>query len=298
MFDWEELESPDNDYLQEKREREIDFLRETADSFVASYREWSYDTILERFTALIGELRAYEREYGQLEYQGYIATRVLPTLALFLCDELQRKLPDSQKLVKEQTDSFLFQFAGLLDPARFLDSFVNIVNYADLLDTTSEPKWSRVLDAKTAGWLQTNARRLLSHYAGNPLPPDASKEQHETRAAHALHLGRIARGTLPFGFNTEHEQQWEMWNMDFLLDPEGDIREEKLVTQNTYNFLLRTAQERLETIDSQRASGRGRLSVAQAEKEEKIYQHLSRFVQTGELPYGYRVFNADALEPS
>jgi hypothetical protein len=288
MFDWDEFDSPDDTELVAARNREVDFLRETAEAFVSEYQEWDFGNITNKLDVLLDKLKEYEEGYGSIKYQGYIAVKILPTIALFLCDQMQTRLPDSCQLLPEQVDGFIFQFAKLLDPHRYYDAFVNIVNYIDLLDYRTEAKWSRVVDENMANWLQTSAKAALSELAGRPVPPNESAEAREYRIKHALHLGRIARGALPFGFNSQHEQQWEMWNVDFLLEPDGDIRAEKLVTQNAYNFLLRTARERIESIEDEREKPRPSMPKEHAEKEERIYQHLKSIVETGQLPYGYR----------
>jgi len=287
-FDWDEFDSPDDTEIQAARNREIEFLRETAETFVAEYQEWDFGNITDKLDVVLNKLKEYEEGYGTIKYQGYIAVKILPTIALFLCDQMQTRLPESCRLPPDQVDGFIFQFAKLLDPHRYYDAFVNIMNYIDLLDYRTEAKWNRVLDENMSNWLQINAKAALSKLATQPVPETESAEDREHRIKHTLHLSRIARGALPFGFNSEHEQQWELWNVDFLLEPHGDMRSEKVVTQNAYNFLLRTARERVESIEDEREKHRPSMTKKHAEEEERMYQHLKSIVETGQLPYGYR----------
>ena len=287
MFDWDEFDSPEEEVI-EARNREVEFLRTTVEVFVSEYAEWEFGNITDKLDVLLNKLKEYEEGYGDIQYRGYVAVKILPTIALFLCDQMQTRLPASCQLLPEQVDSFIFQFAKLLDPHRYYDGFVNIMNYIDMLDYRTEKKWSRVLDENMSNWLQTNAKATLSALATQSVPADESAEDKEHRIKHTLHLSRIARGALPYGFNSEHEQQWEMWNMDFLLEPAGDMRSEKLVTGNAYNYLLRTARERMESISEEREKPRPNMTKKHIDEEERILQHLRRIVETGELPYGYR----------
>ncbi len=66
--------------------------------------------------------------------------------------------------------------------------------------------------------------------------------------------------------------------MNFLLDPAGDIREDKIVTQRGHAYVMRKAEDRLRTLQSAK--------LQEWEKEE--YQHLKTIVESGQLPWGYR----------
>lgn len=289
LFDWEEFDSPDED-TERKRREEVQFLRSTVERFTGEYQEWTFETIPQKIQELAQHIRTYEDEHGEIEFAGYIAVRALPTLSIFVLDEAQRALSNSQQLRPDQTDKLIFEIAKLLDPNRFYDTLVRIVNYIDLLDHTTEHDWTRVLSTDMSNWLQSNAKHALStiqqNLEKNGMPEDPDERLMMNRQI--MHLGQVARGQLPFGYNSETEQRWELWDMEFLLDPSGDLRQEKLVTRKSYDYIMRQARERMELIENERIERTQPLSKAQYEEEEKLLQHFKRISETGQLPYGYR----------
>lgn len=274
-FDFDEFDSPDDGEIERKK-AEAEFLETLCKGFVADWKTWTLGNISNVFDILKGKLEDYEMQHGQFKLTSYVAMKVLPVVALAVCEELQRSLPASCRLGREHSDNFIMEFAQQMDPHRYADSYVSIVNYVDLLDYASEPKWSRVLDANAAGWLENAARKEIARMMQAP-PPENDMEK-EVQLRKFEHLGQSASGRFAFGFNTESEQQWEVRSLDFLLDPAGDIREEKIVTPRAYAYVMRKARDRLQTLQS--------TELQEWEMEE--YQHLKTIVETGQLPWGYR----------
>lgn len=289
LFDWEEFDSPDEDTAKRRRE-EVQFLRSTVEKFTSEHQEWTFETIPQKVQALAQQIKEYEDAHGEIEFLGYMAVRALPALSIFVLEEAQSILPISQQLRRDQTDKLIFEIAKLLDPHRFYDTLVRIVNYVDLLDHTTENDWMRTLSTDMSNWLQTNAKHALSNIQtnleGNGMPENPEEKLELNRQI--MHLSQVARGQLPFGYNSETEQRWELWDMEFLLDPSGDLREEKLVTRKSYDYVMRQARERMELIESERMEHRQPLGQAQQAEEERLLQHYKRIYETGQLPYGYR----------
>jgi hypothetical protein len=289
-FNFEEFDTTELTEM-ERVKAQLKKLSSLFNAFSAGCDEWTWLDLPGKVDALIVQLNTVLEEHGKLASQGYPALKLLPEIALFACKEVNRRLPESSRLAQGQQDHLVLEFAKRLDPDRYTDGYVKIINYADLLDYRSAESWKMELPKVLCEWLRSVARENIAKL--QELPEPDSEEMQFERQCDLEHLARISIGQFPFGFNEEHETRWATVDMHFLLEPDGDFLEQKQVTKKTYAHLMRIAAERLEVLEGKHARHKTPLSPEYAAREQQVIEHLRYIVESRQLPYGYRVSEED-----
>jgi len=289
QFNDEEIwvEDPTPEKIQRVRDELATYDR-LIRKFTDGVAQWSLENIGTRLMQLTHDLYALDESTGAPLAAGYIAGRILPHVGAALINVADKYLPKAHRLDTTEVDQLVFDMGRLLNGERFQTGLLRVTNYADLLHpTTAAQLKDRTLPQHAQDWLQEQAEKKIPELKKQLDGPLTQRQKWELHAE-LTHLTEILCGRYGGGYNTAEEEHWELVEWDFLLNGVvGDIRASKLLSPKAAVYITALAKDLLTDFEENIRETEGKALDEPTYRTH--YEHIKKFVQTGELPYGYRV---------
>lgn len=282
------VEDPTPEKIQRLRD-ELASYSKLIERFLAGADQWTLETISSRLVQLTHDLYELDASTSGPLAPGYIASRILPHVAAALINVADKFFPKAHRLDTSEVGQLVFDIGRLLNHGQFTEGLLRVTNYADLLHPDSTHHLTdRVIPPHVETWLQNEAEKRMSQLKDELSKPGLTKQAAWEIRREFSHLTEILRGRYGGGYNTISEEHWEHMEWDFMLNAlAGDIRSQKTLSQKAATYLSELAKDLLEDMEETVQESQGK--ALENETFNAHYQHIKKYVRTGELPYGYKI---------
>lgn len=263
-------------------------------SFLQALPSGSLDNMEHLLQDFAERVRQLDDEVGgEAVPQGYVGHHIVAHLAVHLVKLLNSHLPRTHRLIRNNAKEFVMKFGTVLYPDIFDSSSMCVVRFKDLLSPESALRCMPVVtdDIEAELVLAANEQRMRIEeewralQAQDKLEP-AKNEKTRVALSHTLD---IMYGRFPPGFNTEHEERWQLVDVGTCLDPFYDPQNitHRLNARNIA-YLQRLAKdmknEIAELLETEPAAADHPTVIARAKR-------LDDFIEHGYLPPGWSRLN-------